>query len=156
MRPFRRHPRAPLLDLLTTAKGDFAVGELRRHAGFAEQLETAAVRRIRVELAGDNARNARLEQRIDARRSRSVVSAGLQRHVHRRAACTLARIGEGGDLGVRAALAFVPALAHDLALTHDDRADDRIGSRRAAAALGELDGALEKAGLHGSDPTAPP
>ena len=132
------------------------VGELRRDTGFAEQLETAAVRRVRVELARDNARDARLEQRIDARRSRTVVSAGLQRHVHRRAACTLARIGEGGDLGVRAALAFVPALAHDLAVTHDDRADDRIGSRRAAAALGELDGALEKADLHGSDPTAPP
>ena len=156
MRPFRRHPRAPLLDLLTTAKGGVALGELRRHTGFAEQLETAAVRRVRVELARDDARDARLEQRIDAWRSRSVVSAGLQRHVHRRAACTLACIGEGGDLGVRRALAFVPALTHDLALTHDDRADDRIGSRRAAAALGELDGALEKAGLHGSDPTAPP
>ncbi len=114
------------------------------------------MRRVRVDLARENAGDARLEQRIDARWSRPVVSAGLQRHVHRRAACTLACIGEGGDLGVRAALAFVPALAHDLALTHDDRADDRIGSRRAAAALGELDGALEKADLHGSDPTAPP
>ncbi len=107
---------------------------------------------VRVELAGDDTRDAGLEERIDARRRRAVVRAGLERDVDRRAAGSLAGSLECDDLGVRAALSLVPAFADDLTVGDDDRADDRIRVRRAAAVLRELDGALQEAGLHARDP----
>ena len=74
-----------------------------------------------------------------------MVRAGLERDVERRAAGALARRGERDDLRVRPARPLVPALAHDLAVAHDDGADERVRVRRAASALGELERALEVA-----------
>jgi hypothetical protein len=67
-----------------------------------------------------------------------VVRARLLRHVERRAAGALTGGGERAHLGVRAPRALVPALADDLAVTHDHGADDRVRIRRPAAALREL------------------
>ena len=50
---------------------------------------------------------------------------------------------ERDDLGVRPALPLVPALADDLAVAHDDRADDRVRMRRSAPSLGELERPLQ-------------
>ena len=58
-RPSARHPRSPLLDLLTAAERELAVGELDLDTRGAQLLETAAVLRSRIELARDDACDAR-------------------------------------------------------------------------------------------------
>ena len=72
-----------------------------------------------------------------------MVRAGLERHVERGAASRFSRRLERNGLGVRPASALVPALADDLAVAHDDRADDRVRMRRSPPALGELERPLE-------------
>src|SRR5262249_13347955 len=72
-----------------------------------------------------------------------VVGARLHRHVERRAARALACGIQRDDLAVRTALALVPTLGDDLAVAHDDRADDGIRMCRAAPSLGELKRAFE-------------
>ena len=69
--------------------------------------------------------------------------ARLEGHVERRALRRVAGRVERHDLGVRAALPLVPALADDLAVPDDDRADDRVRVRRPPPALRELERALE-------------
>ena len=71
-----------------------------------------------------------------------MVRARLERHVERRAPRALAGGPKRVHLGVRLAAALVPALADDLAVAHDDGADERIRIRRPAPALGELERAL--------------
>ena len=71
------------------------------------------------------------------------MGARLQGHVHGRAPRRLACRLERDHLGVRPALPLVPPLADDLAVAHDDRADDRVRMRRAAPALGELERPLQ-------------
>ncbi len=145
-RPTRRDPSAPLLDLLATAESELVVGELGVDTRLAEPLEAATVLRVRVELPRDDASDAGCEERVDARRRRAVVRAGLERDVHRRAACLLSRRLERDDLGMRLALALVPALADDLVPGDDDGPDDRVRMGRPATALGELECAFEEPG----------
>ena len=73
----------------------------------------------------------------------AVVRARLERDVERRAARALAGRLERDDLGVRAAVPLVPALADDLAVADDDGADDGFGYASSAAALGQLERPLE-------------
>src|SRR5262249_20761819 len=113
-RPARRHEGPPLLDLLPAAEAELAVGELGADPSLPKMFEPAPVRGMRIELAGDDSRDPGLEQRLDARRRRSAVCAGLERDVDRGAASSLAGCLECDDLGMRAALLLVPALADDL------------------------------------------
>ena len=139
-RPPRRDPGAPGLVLRPRLEG---VGVLDLDAGCGEQA-----RGRRGPPGSGRASRRPLSPRppqhgLRARRRRAVVGAGLHRHVERRAAGALAGRLERDHLGVRAALALVPALADDVAAGDDDRADDRIRPSRAAPALGELDRPLE-------------
>ena len=109
--------------------------------------------RIRVALPHDDASDACREERVDARRRRAVVRAGLEGDVHDRAACLLSRGVERDDLRVRLSPPLVPALSDDLVPGDDDSPDDRVRMCRAAAALGELECALQEPWLHGADPT---
>ncbi len=143
-----RDPRAPLLDLLTAAERELAVGELDLDSGGPELLEASAVRRGRIELARDDTGHTRGEERVDTRRRDAVMRAGLERDVDRRAACTLAGGLESDDLGVRAALPLVPALAGDLVAGDHHRSDDRVRVRRPATVLGKLERALQEGVLH--------
>ena len=94
--------------------------------------------------ADDDARDAAAIDGVDARRRSAVMGARLERDVERRAAGALARRLERDDLGVRAARPLVPALADDLAVARRRRRRrPGSGARRAAAALGELERALE-------------
>ena len=71
------------------------------------------------------------QDRVGARRLLALVAAGLERDVERRAAQVgVAGGGDRVDLGVRAAVLLVPALAHDLAVLDEHRADDRVGAAR--------------------------
>ena len=54
-----------------------------------------------------------------------------------------ARVGDRGDLGVRAAELGVPALADHLAAARDHGADERVRADPAPAALGQLEGAAK-------------
>ena len=99
---------------------------------------------LRIELTRDHPRDAGFEQRVDAGRRRAVVRARLERHVHRGAARLLAGSVERDDLGVRPALALVPALADDLVSGDHDGAHDRVRMCRPAPALGELERALQE------------
>ena len=82
--------------------------------------------------ADDHAPDPGLQDRVGARRRLALVTAGLQRHVQRRAAQVLqaARL-DRVDLGVGAPKTLVPALAEHLAVARDHRADDRVGLDRA-------------------------
>ena len=55
----------------------------------------------------------------------------------------VARSAERDDLGMRSAGALVPPLPDHAPVAHDDGADDGVGSRRPAAALGQLEAAGE-------------
>lgn len=55
-----------------------------------------------------------------------MVAAGLQRDVGGSTARPFARLAQGMNLGVRFAGTGMPALADDLAITHDDAADTRV------------------------------
>ena len=70
--------------------------------------------------------------------------ARLEGHVERRAARAVACGAQRVHLRVRPAVPLVPALADDLAVPHDDRADERIRIGPAASSLGELDGARDR------------
>ena len=62
------------------------------------------------------------------------------------ASCTARALAgrlECGHLRVRPARPLVPSLPHDLAVTDDDGADERVRMRRPAAALRELERPLE-------------
>ena len=84
-----------------------------------------------------------VDDRVGAGRRAAVVRARLERHVERRTARRVARLLERDRLGVADAVVLVPALADDLAVAHDDRADDRMMiAGLPAPALGELERAL--------------
>ena len=151
-----RDPRPPLLDLLTTSEAELSVGELDVDAVLPKPVEAATVIRMWIELSGDDTRHPGRQERIDARRRRPVMRAGLERDVDRRAACVRSRRLQCDDLGVRAAPALVPAFADDLAAGDDHRADDGVRVGRPPAVLGELERAFEEPGVHGADPTGPP
>ena len=155
-RPARGRPRPPLLDLLAAAERELA----RRRARPRRRPRGASRGRLhasdRIALTRDHARDAGLEQRVDARRRRAVVRARLEGHVHRGAARLLARGFERDDLRVRPALALVPALADDLVSGDHDGADDRVRMGRPAPALGELERSLQEPWLHAADPTVGP
>ncbi len=110
-------------------------------------LEPAALDvRVRVELAGDDARDPGLEHGVDAGRRRAVVRAGLHRHVERPAARGLARSVERDPLSVPA-FRLRDSLPHDLALADDDRADRRLGMSHAERLSGELERPLHEHGV---------
>ena len=96
-------------------------------------------------VGGDHdAPDARLQDRLGARRRLALVAARLERHVQRRPAQVRHAAGlDRVDLGVRAAVFLVPALPQDLAVAGDHGADDRVGLDRAGAVARELDRARE-------------
>ena len=94
---------------------------------------------MRIERACDDARDTGRQHCIHARRRSPVMGTRLQGHVHGRASRPVACRLERDDLGMWPALPFVPPFAYDLAVAHDDRADNRVRVRRAAPALGELE-----------------
>ncbi len=74
-----------------------------------------------------------------------MVGARLERHVEDGAARGVSGLLERDDLGVPDSRVLVPALPHDLAVAHDDSADERMVAGLAAPALGELERPLEMA-----------
>ena len=90
----------------------------------------------------DDARDARLDQRVGARRLAALVGARLQGHVGGRSGRIVAALGavrERGALGVKAAQLGVPALADRLAVAGDDASDHGIGRDETAPALSHLE-----------------
>lgn len=99
------HRDAGLHQTQQAATGDLGVGILHRR---------------------DHPRHPGAHQRIGARRGAAEVAAGLEGHVGGGAACILAGLAQGMDLGVRLAGADVPALADHLAVLDQHAADARI------------------------------
>src|SRR3989442_5676577 len=112
---------------------------LRLDTGGAEHIKPAASFGIRIERTRNHLRHSGGEHRFRARRRRAVMRARLHRHEEHRSLRALAGRVERDHLGMRLALALVPALTHDLAVVDDDRAYDRVRIRGAAAALRELE-----------------
>ena len=75
----------------------------------------------------DHAGDAGLGERDDARSGAALVRARFEGGVDGGAAGPVAGVAQGLDLGVGAAGRLGGALADDLAVAHDDRADPRIG-----------------------------
>ena len=118
------------------------VGDADLDALVAQDPQTAAARLLgRVVGADHDAREPGRDDRVGARRRLALVAAGLERHVERRAVRGRRRRRRDRlDLGVRAAVGAVPALAQDHAVARDDRAHDRVGLHVAQPVVGELDG----------------
>ena len=113
--------------------------------GGLQPLQAAAVDLgVGVADRAHDARDAGLDQRVGAGRLAAVVAARLERDVGRRAPRRLAAGGERVALGVRLAAALVPPLAQHAAVARDDAADDGIRARAAAAALGQVERAIEQ------------
>ena len=90
----------------------------------------------------DDARDARLDERVGARRLAALVGARLERHVRGRAGRVVAAFGavlERGALSVEAAELRVPALADGLAVPGDDASDHGVGRDETAPAFGHLE-----------------
>ena len=71
-----------------------------------------------------------------------MVRARLERHVERGPARAVAGLLEGDRLGMADSVVLVPAFADDLAVTLDDRADERVVAGLPPPTLGELERAL--------------
>ena len=120
------------------------VEQLDLDPGGADSVEAAPVdERVRIAGADDDARHSRRDDGVGAGRRPPVMRARLERHVERRAARSVARLLERDRLGVADSVVLVPALPHDLAVSHDDRADERMVARLSASALGQLERVLE-------------
>ena len=81
-----------------------------------------------------DARNARRNHGVRARRRLAVMRAGFQRDVERRAARRRAGPPQGLDLGMGPATKLDPAAADNDAVLDDDRADGRVGPGPAQSA----------------------
>ncbi len=138
-RPALRDPGAPGLVLDPSLE---AVVELDLDAGFAQALEAARRLGVRIERGGDDAGDARGDDRLGAGRRGAVVRAGLHRHVERRPARSLAGRGQRDDFAVPAA-GLGPALAHDLPVAHEHRRDGRLRIPGAARGRTELERPFE-------------
>ena len=93
-----------------------------------------------------DARDAGGDQRIGTRRRATVVTAGLKRHISRRAARGVISGAKRMDLGVRLSGTMMPTFADDPAILDDDTAHPRIRCRRVEATLGEREIPSEKIG----------
>ena len=76
-------------------------------------------------------------ERVGAGRRLALMTTGLECAVQRGAGGALARLSERHRLGVRLSGAAVPAQAHDVAVAHENGADQRIGVRAASTPLGQ-------------------
>src|SRR5436305_356076 len=93
---------------------------------------------VRVGRAHDDTRDARAQQRLGARRRRTMMVAGLERADDGRTAGAIARLAERPDLGVRrSGRTLVPAPADDDVVGEDHGADHRVWRDVSPAALGE-------------------
>jgi hypothetical protein len=88
--------------------------------------------------------NPGLADRIGAGRGEPVMTAGLERDIHRRAAqFTTSGGADRLDLGVRRTQLAVVALADGAVVVGDHGSDERIGADPSASLLGDLDRAGE-------------
>jgi hypothetical protein len=93
-------------------------------AALAQKGKAAAADgRIRVLDRGDDARDAGVDDLAHAGPGATLVAAGLERAIQRRAAGAHARLGQGVHFRVRLPRSLMEALTHDNAVGgHDDRA----------------------------------
>ena len=123
-------------------------------------LRLAAILWVGVGEGVDDARDSGRGDRIGARADAPRLRARLQRDVKDSpsehpvscpgcpdATASPLRVLDGRDFGVVAARAPVPALADDLAVLDDDRADGRVGARVPAAAPREVERAGHETGV---------
>ncbi|AHI68002.1 hypothetical protein BTL_4016 [Burkholderia thailandensis H0587] len=91
----------------------------------------------RIARGDHDARDARRDERVRARRRPAEVRAGLERHVRGCAARAFARFAQRVHFRVRFARAAVPARAERLGAARDHAADARVRMRRVKPLFGE-------------------
>ena len=123
------------------ALGQLALGQLDCNPVVAQDARAAAGSVLGgIVGADDHARDARGGDRLRARGRLALVAAGLERHVHRRAAqVRVACGGDRGRLGVRTAVVRMVALADHLPVSHEHGADERVRAHPTTSALRQLD-----------------
>ncbi|CCJ95620.1 hypothetical protein BN131_3293 [Cronobacter malonaticus 681] len=97
--------------------------------------------RVRVLHCRDNARDARVNQRIAARRRASVVATGFKRDIRGSTARLVARHAQRMHFGMRLAGAQMKAFADDYAIFNNHAAHARIRMRGKTSLARELKGA---------------
>lgn len=75
---------------------------------------------------GDDSLDSGRDHRLGARGGLAVVAAWLQSDIECGASGQMTGLPERVDLGMRSTIDFVPALADDPAIAHDDGADHRV------------------------------
>ena len=124
--------------LLPGALPPAVFSEVDHHAAVAQLAQAAAVHlRVRVAKSDHCAGYAPRHECVGAGRGLALVAAGLERAVERCAPGALAGLGERHRLSVRRSGRQVPAAPDDLSVAHEDRADQGIRVRAAAASLGQ-------------------
>src|SRR5580765_2032413 len=136
-RPVLAHQREERL--VQRAGGGGPESDFDVDAVHAQLLEAFAVHQwIRILDGGDDARDAGLDDPLDAGAGASDVTARLERAVQGRAPRERAGLFERVNLRVRFADAVVETLADDHSVArHHHRADERVGTRAPAPALGQ-------------------
>jgi hypothetical protein len=124
VRPAESDPRAPGLVLAARLR---KVEELDLDAGRPQALRAPSGCGARVVARGDHARDARLDDALDARRRAALMRAGLHRHVERRAArCVSGRV-ERDHFRMPSACRLAHPFPQRLAARRDDhRPDGRV------------------------------
>jgi hypothetical protein len=110
--------------------------DLNLHPGVAKYLETSpGMLWIGIVRADDHALDAGCDDRLCARWRASVCATRFKRYVQRGVGLGFPAEGaQGHDLGVRLTRLGVEPLGNDLAVLDNQRADHRIGMRRAPTA----------------------
>ena len=145
--PWATYPRmlAKRLVEQPCARGELTVCDEHLDAFVAEDPQAATRCLLRRIVGGDHDPcDAGSHDRVCARWRVAFVTARLQRHVQGglievHGAARFDRV----DLGVRPAVALVPAFAEDLTVARHDGAHKRVGLHLAGSMLGELDGSCE-------------
>lgn len=124
-----------------SARGFGKQSEFDGDAGAAEPLDAAAVdMRSGVGRGHDDASDSRVNQRIGAGGSLTMMAAGFERDVHGRVGGNFRELLEGIDLGVGTAELLVAALGeHVEVAVNNDRPDGRIRLDVTASRGGQLE-----------------
>ena len=136
MRPPLRHARdvpGVIAPRLIGAKTDLDGDAFRPHA----LVSLPGHLRIWIFQCRDDARDARPDNGVSARRRLALMRTWLKGHIHRGALRHLLCAPERLDFGMRTAAVLGPAPANQYAVFHDHSADGRIGPGAAEIAATE-------------------
>ena len=121
------------------------------NAGLSQDSDTASCHlRVGIEDRSIDFRNSGVDDALSAWGSSAVVAVRLKGDVKSSASGSVASVLEGHNLGVGLSGRLSPALAQDLAVSHNHCANRRVGAGHAHCSVGQLQGASHESHNAGS------